>query len=71
MNGGNYLIRSRDLINWIKDNAVNKSLTNPDGFIKGDAITDLANKVKETEPFDYNPKLKNKGDNKTVVTQAL
>jgi len=52
------LIKSIDLINWIRDNAVNKSLTNPDGFIKGDAIIDLANKVKEMEPFDYIPKLK-------------
>ena len=65
------MIKSRDLINWIKDNAVNKSLTNPDGFIKGDAIIDLANKVKEMEPFDYIPKLKNKGGNKTVATQDL
>jgi len=57
------MIKVRDLSNWIKDNARGGSLTNPEGFINGDALTELAKKVKEMEPFDYIPKRKIKGDN--------
>ena len=61
------MIRVRDLISWAKCNAKLSSLNNPDGFINGDALTELAKNVKEMEPFDYIPRRKRKDDNPKVT----
>ena len=61
------MIRVRDLISWAKYNAKLKSLNEPDGFVNGEILTELAARVKEKEPFDYIPKYKRKDDNHEVT----
>ena len=61
------MIRVRDLISWAKSNAKLKSLNEPEGFLNGDMLTELAANVKEMEPFDYIPKRKRKDDNHEVT----
>lgn len=61
------MIRVRDLISWAKSNAKLKSLNEPEGFLNGDMLTELAANVKEMEPFDYIPKRKIKDDNHGVI----
>ena len=61
------MIKVRDLIAWAKENSKLSSLNNPEGYISGDAITELAKSIKEMEPFDYIPIRKIKDDNKEVI----
>ena len=50
------MIKVRDLMNWAKDNAKCVTLSNPEGFVNGDSLMELANRVKENEPFDFIPR---------------
>ena len=49
------MIKVMDLITWARMNAVEVSLRHPTGWIRGDALEQLAAAVRKSEPFDYAP----------------
>lgn len=45
------MIKVKDLIKYIKNHAIGRSVTYPDGWIRGDQLLQIANIVKSQEPL--------------------
>ena len=50
------MIKADDLVRWIREHAVGKSITVLGGWIKGSDLLSLAQKVNDKEPFDFLPR---------------
>lgn len=50
------MILVNDLIKWAKENTIGRSSTYWHGFISADLLEDLAKKIREKEPFHYDPR---------------
>lgn len=48
------MISVKDLKFWIEKAAVGRSTTCPDGWVSGEKLTELAEKVSAKEPLNYN-----------------
>ena len=49
------MIKVTDLITWAKRSAVDTSINNPYGWVRGEDLEGLAKAVKKREPFEYAP----------------
>lgn len=49
------MIKADDLIRWIREYAVSKSITVPNGWIRGKDLLAMAQEVANREPFDFLP----------------
>lgn len=56
------MIKTMDLIQWAKQNAVGCSASYPAGWIKGEDLEKLARAVIKREPFDYSPVYRGRHD---------
>lgn len=56
------MIKTIDLIAWARDNAVRRTLNNPEGWIISADLEAVAEAVRDHEPFDYNPPRSRKED---------
>lgn len=52
------MILTNDLIKWAKNNAIGRSTTHWNGFISAELLEELAKKIREVEPFHYQPEEK-------------
>lgn len=57
------MVKVDDLIRWAKENAIGRSVTYINGWISADKLFELAEMVKEKEPFAYYPVFKKVGKN--------
>lgn len=48
------MISVKDLRAWVEKEAVGRSSTYPDGWVSGDKLSELAEKVSAKEPLNYN-----------------
>lgn len=57
------MVRTDDLIRWAKENAVDCSINNVNGWISADKLLELAKAAKDLEPFVYFPVIKRNENN--------
>lgn len=50
------MTKTDELIHWLRAHAIGRSVTVPNGWIRGEDLYDLARQIMEKEPFDYSPK---------------
>lgn len=48
------MISVKDLRHWMEQEAIGRSTTFPDGWISGEKLSELAEKVSAKEPLNYN-----------------
>lgn len=46
------MIKADDLVHWLRQHAVGRSITVPNGWVRGSELMQLAQAVLEKEPFD-------------------